>query len=99
LRRPVNLRLRSLLPTGSQAKAVTLDEHLSDHGEVLLHLLIADLRRLLLTAFERGDDDLLRRSPALVDQALQTGDEKLRTAVAVSFVGGTRRERQEKRLR
>ena len=31
-------------------------EHLSDHGEVLLHLLTADLRRFLLAAFEQGDD-------------------------------------------
>ena len=66
-----------------------VDVHLRDHGEVLLHLLAADLRRLLLISFEQGDDELLNRSLALVDRALQTGDEKLRNAVAVSFVEDT----------
>jgi hypothetical protein len=75
----------ALCELGSRPRSV-VDEHLSDHGEVLLHLLTDDLRRLLLTSFEEGDDDLLHRGLALVDRALQIGDEKLRNAVAVSFV-------------
>lgn len=80
--------VKALRELGSRPLSV-VDEHLSDHGEVLLHLLTADLRRLLLISFEQGDDDLLNRSLALLDRALQTGDEELRNAVAVSFVEDT----------
>ena len=45
-----------------------VEEHLKDHyGEVLLHLLIGDLRRFLLAAFKQGDegvgDQVLMRWP------------------------------------
>lgn len=61
-------RLRQgALRAGPRPRSV-VDEHLSDHGEVLLHLLTADLCRLLRTAFEQGDGDLLHRGLALVDR-------------------------------
>jgi hypothetical protein len=62
-------------------------EHLDDqNGSLLLHLLVADLRRFLLDAWQRRDDDLLRRGLAFLDAALITGDESVENAVAVSFV-------------
>lgn len=62
-------------------------EHLDDEdGTVWLHLLLADLRRFLLDAWKRQDDDLLRRGLGLLDAALTTGDEYVENAVSVSFV-------------
>ncbi len=62
-------------------------EHLDDQeGELLLHLLVADFRRFLLDAWQRRDEDVLRRGLALLDVALTTGDEYVENAVAVSFV-------------
>ena len=65
-------------------------EHLEDNfGEVLLHLLMADVRRLTAHAFEAGKEDLLRRCLTVVERALLEGDEDLENAVAVSFVEDT----------
>ncbi len=62
-------------------------EHLDDQeGTLLLHLLVADLRRFLLDAWKRQDHDVLQRGLALLDGALTTGDEYVENAVAVSFV-------------
>jgi len=48
-------------------------EHLEDFGELLLHLLVADVRRLTLRAFETGDRDLLRRCLEVMDASLREG--------------------------
>ncbi len=62
-------------------------EHLRDQsGELLLHLLVADVRRAAVDAFQRGDGDLLRRLLDLLDRALREGDERVENAAAVSFV-------------
>ena len=56
---------------------------------MLLHLLVADVRRFALASFDRGDDAV---TPPLLDflaLALRTGDAHLRNAIAVSFVEGT----------
>lgn len=65
-------------------------EHLLDQeGELLLHLLMADLRRLAVATFEHGEADLLRRLLAVIDAGLGEGNEYVENAVAVSFVEDT----------
>ncbi len=65
-------------------------EHLIDHdNEVLLHLLIADVRRFSIERFEEGDTAALRLCLDVVAQGLTDGDEHVVNAVAVSFVEDT----------
>jgi hypothetical protein len=67
-----------------------VEKHLVDQeGELLLHLLMADLMRLAIASFEQGDADLLRRLLAVIDAGLRDGDEEVENAVAVSFVENT----------
>jgi hypothetical protein len=64
-----------------------VSEHLEDQfGELVLHLLMADLLRFAVERFHQGQFDVSRRCLALVDHALGDGDEYVRNAVAVSFV-------------
>jgi hypothetical protein len=64
-----------------------VEEHLNDQdGELLLHLLVADIRRFVLAAHERGDEELTGRVLAFLDLALTTGDSAVENAIAVSFV-------------
>jgi hypothetical protein len=64
-----------------------VDEHVADHcGEMLLHLLMADVERLCRAAFVRGDHDLSSRCLTYVASALTQGDDLVWNAVAVSFV-------------
>lgn len=70
--------------------AGTLREHLEDQeGELLLHLLTADLRRLAITWFEEGQTECLDRLLGVVDTALREGDGEVQNAMAVSFVEDT----------
>ena len=55
-------------------------------GDVLLHLLVADLRRLTLAAWVRRDEGLTARCLLFLDDALRDGDDDVQNAVAVSFV-------------
>jgi hypothetical protein len=67
-----------------------VDEHLRDYdGSVLLHLLVADVRRFAIASFEQGETERLRRLLAFVDGALRDGDEAVQNAIAVSFVEDT----------
>ncbi|KRB75113.1 hypothetical protein ASE01_17290 [Nocardioides sp. Root190] len=76
-------RLSSRVPESS----ATLREHLDEQeGELLLHLLVGDLRRLALAWFGEGKTDALARLLDEVDTALREGDEYVENAVAVSFV-------------
>lgn len=76
-------RLTSAVPESS----TTLREHLADHeGELLLHLLTADLRRLALGWFEVGRTDALARLLDVLDTALREGDEYVCNTISVSFV-------------
>jgi hypothetical protein len=64
-----------------------LAEHLEDQeGELLLHLLLADLLRLAVQRFHSDERDVADRCLLLVDRALREGDEYVQNAVAVSFV-------------
>lgn len=76
-------RLTSRVPESS----TTVREHLDEQeGELLLHLLVADLRRLALAWFEDGSTDALRRLLEVLETALRDGDEYVDNAIAVSFV-------------
>lgn len=64
-------------------------DHLNDYEDLLLHLLVADLRRMAIAAFERGGTDSLQRLLIMLERALIEGDDSVRNAVAVSFVEDT----------
>jgi hypothetical protein len=66
-----------------------LEEHLRDNGEVLLHLLVADVLRFAISKFEESSEDDLARCLAAVATGLTDGDERVENAVAVSFVEDT----------
>lgn len=65
-----------------------VEEHLATYdGEVLLHVLMADLRRWAVATFYNLYDDAAVRSLLLVlEEALRAGDDAVVNAVAVSFV-------------
>ncbi len=67
--------------------STTVAEHLDDNdGELLLHLLVADLRRFALAAWTAGNTGVTQRCLTFLDAALRDGDEAVQNAVAVSFV-------------
>ncbi|SPD86847.1 DUF7674 family protein [Micropruina glycogenica] len=77
--------LLSALPEGNEV----VREHLDDQrGELLLHLLMADLLRFGVTAFESARTDEALRTLLFVDRCLAEGDEYVTNAVKVSFVEG-----------
>ena len=65
-----------------------VDAHLEEYGELLLHVLLSDLRRELWERFQTSDVDVVRRGLTLLDHALVTGDDTVANAVALSFVEG-----------
>jgi hypothetical protein len=64
-------------------------EHLEDYEELLLHVLMGDLRRMAIAMFERGESDSLARLLGVLDRSLVEGDDHVQNAVAVSFVEDT----------
>ena len=64
-------------------------EHLDYHEGLLLHVLMADLRRMAIAMFESGEYDSLARLLGVLDRSLVEGDEYVENAVAVSFVEDT----------
>jgi hypothetical protein len=64
-----------------------VEEHLADQdGELLLHLLMADVSRFAVSAFQHGDAATVNAVMVVVDEALTVGDDELVNAVQVSFV-------------
>lgn len=66
-----------------------VDEHLADNDGLLLHLLMADLRRLAVQSFEGGQSEVLDRLLVVLDVALSEGTDDVQNAIAVSFVEDT----------
>lgn len=65
-------------------------EHLADfENEILLHLLIADVRRFAIAAFVDDEIDLLRRCLDAVGTGMSDGDDYVQNAIGVSFVEDT----------
>jgi hypothetical protein len=76
-----------LLSTAVPEVAPIVDEHLSDNdGDLLIHLLMSDLRRFATSAFGSGDVATSAKVLHFVGSALDNGDESVQNAVAVSFV-------------
>jgi hypothetical protein len=63
-----------------------VSEHLTYYGEVLIHLLMADVLRFAVAAFSAGQLDRAARVLHLVDRSLSAGDDALVDVVRVSFV-------------
>ena len=61
-------------------------QHFDDYDGLLLHLLVADLRRFAIQFFEAGQSDVLERLLAVLEVALRDGSDDVENAVAVSFV-------------
>ena len=67
--------------------APVVDEHLADsEGELLLHLLVADVLRFSSGAFGSGDQATASRVLTFMSAAFENADGKVRNAIAVSFV-------------
>ncbi len=67
-----------------------VEDHLRDFdNEILVHLLIADIRRFCIERFEAQDTDVLERCLGAIGLGLTDGDEDLENAIAVSFVEDT----------
>lgn len=64
-----------------------VSEHLSDnYEELLLHLLVADLRRAATSAWGADDFELCARLLEFMSSAFETADDDVDNAIAVSFV-------------
>lgn len=61
-------------------------EHLADNDELLLHPLMSDLLRLVVSTFSEGRTGVTDRLLAFVDRCLREGDDKVVNAVCVSFI-------------
>jgi hypothetical protein len=66
-----------------------IDEHRSFYDDLLLHVLVADLRRMALDLFESGDAEGLVQLLDVIDHGIREGDDAVRNAVAVSFIEDT----------
>lgn len=67
-----------------------MTEHLEDYGnELLLHLLVADLRRLAVEWFGDGRNEPLGRLLEVLETGLREGDGDVKNPVVVSFVEDT----------
>ena len=64
-------------------------EHFEYYAELLLSLLIADVRLFSISAFENGNLDVLQRCLAVMAAGLEDGDDYVKNVVAVSFVEDT----------
>jgi hypothetical protein len=67
----------------------TVTAHLHNSDELLLHLPVADLRRLAIQWFDAGQNEPLGRLLQVVETGLREGDDDVENAVAVSFVEDT----------
>jgi hypothetical protein len=74
--------------TGDFAAAI-VKAHIEYYDEVLLHVLVADLRRLAVEVHARGDAGVLGPLLAAMSLGLVEGDAAVHDAIAVSFVEDT----------
>ena len=61
-------------------------QHLTDNDELLLHLLMSDLLRLIVSKFSEGQTEVTDRLLSFADHCLREGDDDVVNAVCVSFV-------------
>lgn len=74
--------LRQVTP----AARVVVGAHWQEHDQPLIHLLVADVRRLSVESFVTGEYTQLRQVVDLIDQAFREGTPELVNAIAVSFL-------------
>ncbi len=85
-RSPSSEFVRQLAETSPRVAAL-VRAHTDEHDEVLLHLLVGDIRRWAVAAFYNGEDVVAVAAVLrLFDNALTKGDEYAVNAVAISFV-------------
>lgn len=69
------------------AAAAVVNEHLHGYeGELLLHVLLADIGRLTVTMYENGEEHVLAAVLAVLELGLLSGNAYVENAVAVSYV-------------
>lgn len=61
-------------------------EHLSEQGELLPHVLMDDIRRLLAQTAEGASEATLRPALDLLECFITEGDEEVQNVIAVSFL-------------
>lgn len=67
-----------------------VDDHLAGFdNEILLHVLIADVRRFAIASFEGEHIEVLKRCLDVVGTGMTDGDDSVRNAIGVSFVEDT----------
>ncbi|WP_214415229.1 DUF7674 family protein [Sphaerisporangium fuscum] len=79
-------RIADLLIAEVPEFAPVVQEHVACDDEVLQHVLFGDLTRFVLKAHQCGDDAVVGRCLAFLEQAMMASDLRLRELVAVSFV-------------
>lgn len=78
----------SLIEAGPLTEGL-LDADLADWGELQGHLLMSDLRRAAMDAFDRGDREASRAIVDCVTRAFPVADDDLKNAIDVSFIEDT----------
>jgi hypothetical protein len=78
-----------MLANTSAPAAEVVQQHRSEYDRLLLHLLVADMRRFADDAFSERRDDLLNPLLGVMSIGLVKGDAAVENAVAVSFVEDT----------
>lgn len=79
----------ALAGTGRSVRLL-VDDHLLEYdGDMLLHLLVADVRRWCVEAFQSGEYEELHRCLEAMALAIVSDDNYVQNAVAVSFVEDT----------
>lgn len=75
------------LATAVPESADLVSDHLVEqNGELLLHLLMAELQRMTVSTFQAGQIEVTDRLLALVARCLHEGDDSVVNAVLVSFI-------------
>jgi hypothetical protein len=74
-----------LTRTGPEVRTI-VEAHVQEYECLLLHVLVADLLRFCIRAFDGGRREELGRCLTVMSEGLIDGDEAVENAVAVSFV-------------
>lgn len=78
-----------LVATCPEVQSIVVEHRDEFNDEVLLHLVIADVLRFAIAAFEAGDREVLKRCLDAVAAGMSGGDDYVQNAVGVSFVEDT----------
>ena len=65
---------------------VVYEEHVREHGEVLPHILMADLRHLFIELVEAGKEDEVRRFLEGIETLAASPADGIRNVVEISFI-------------